>query len=245
MIKTILFDLDDTLLGNDMDTFLPQYFSLLDGFANEHLHVANFLPAVLKASQIMVANKDPLLTNNAVFWTEIKKLTGIDRVEAEPLFEEFYRVDFEQLQGATSKISTSAELIRTCFRDGYKLVIATNPMFPRSAVEARLRWAGIPVDEFAYALVTTIENMHATKPHDEYYGEILEMVNCAPQDALMVGDDWKRDIEPAVRMGLSTYWIQLPGKTLPGTPAPSAYGSLAGLLAKLEAGWLTRVAETV
>jgi FMN phosphatase YigB (HAD superfamily) len=237
MIKTILFDLDDTLLGNDMDTFLPQYFALLNKYAAKHLDVMDFMPSVLKASETMTRNTDPALTNNEVFWQEINKLIDLDYVEAGALFDEFYRGEFNQLQGITETFPVAADLIRTCFRKGFKVVIATNPMFPRTAVEARLNWAGIPLTDFPYELVTTIENMHATKPHQAYYCEILAELNCSPAEALMVGDDWQRDMEPAAGVGLFTYWIQLPGSILPDAALPSAYGSLEGLLARIESGW--------
>lgn len=242
MIKTVLFDLDDTLLGNDMDVFLPQYFALLDKYAARCLGVANFIPSVLKASELMTRNTDPALTNNEVFWQEIDKLVTLDRMESDRLFDDFYRGEFNQLQSITETVPGAVDIVHTCFRKGYKVVIATNPMFPRTAVEARLKWAGIPESDFPYELVTTIENMHATKPHQEYYREILAGVDCAPSEALMVGDDWQRDIEPAAAVGLHTFWIQLPGKTPVDAALPSAYGSLEGLLARIESGWLHQLA---
>ena len=237
MINTILFDLDDTLLGNDMDTFLPHYLVLLDKYAAKHLNVVDFVPSVMKASEAMTRNTDPALTNNEVFWQEINGLIGLDFVETAALFDNFYRGEFNQLQGITETLPAATDLIRICLRKGYKVVIATNPMFPRTSVEARLNWAGIPVTEFPYELVTTIENMHTTKPHQAYYREILAEVNCSPSETLMVGDDWQRDIKPAAGVGLFTYWIQLPGTTLPDAALPSAYGSLEGLLARIESGW--------
>lgn len=245
MIKTILFDLDDTLLGNDMDSFLPQYFALLDKFAARQLGEVNLIPAILKASEIMTQNTDPSLTNNEVFWQEFNSILGHDAIEDAAIFDEFYRGEFNQLQGATQTIPVAADLLRACFSKGYEIVIATNPMFPRTAVEARLNWAGVPETDFSYKLVTTIENMHATKPHQAYYREILAEIDCSPTEALMVGDDWQRDIVPAAGVGLSTYWIQLPGAMLPDAALPSAYGSLDGLLARLEAGWLHELPVSV
>jgi FMN phosphatase YigB (HAD superfamily) len=238
MIKTILYDLDDTLLGNNMDVFLPPYFAMVDKFAAEQLGIEELLPHMMRASELMVRNTDPSLTNSEVFWQEIERLTGLNHVETAPLFDDFYRGQFNQLQGITETLPAAVEMMRTCFRNGYDIVIATNPMFPRAAVEARLKWAGIPQAYFPYKLVTTIENMHATKPHQAYYAEILAKVNCAPEEALMVGDDWQRDIEPAAGLGLFTYWIQLPGTTIPDETLPAAYGSLEGLLARIESGWL-------
>ena len=53
-------------------------------------------------------------------------------------------------------------------------------MFPHQAVEARLAWAGVPVTEYPYTLVTSYENMHAAKPHQAYYQEILAKIGCRP-----------------------------------------------------------------
>ncbi len=241
MIKTVLFDLDDTLLGNNMENFLPHYFALLEKYAVRHLGISGFVPPMLRATEVMTRNTNPSLTNSDVFWREVSGLIDLDRATAEPLFDEFYRGEFNQLQDTTETFPAAAELVSTCFRNGYDVVIATNPMFPRTAVEARLEWAGVSLSDFPYKLVTTYENMHATKPHREYYEQILAEINCAPAEALMVGDDWRRDIEPAAALGLFTFWIQPPGASLPDPSLPSAYGSLAGLLARIESGWLQRL----
>jgi len=38
----------------------------------------------------------------------------------------------------------------------------------------------------------------------------LERLNCAPAEAVMVGDDWEQDIAPAGRLGLHTFWVAPP-----------------------------------
>ena len=96
--------------------------------------------------------------------------------------------------------------MRAAFARGLAVIIATNPLFPTTAIEQRLAWAGVPVDEYPYALVTTYENMHAAKPQPAYYREILAAIDCPPDRALMVGDDWKNDIAPAAAVGLHTFW---------------------------------------
>ncbi len=128
----------------------------------------------------------------------------------------------------TEKWPAAVELVRTAFAKRLQVVIATNPMFPRTAVETRLEWAGVPASDFPYTLITTYENMHAVKPHQAYYQEILDKVGCKAENALMVGDDWQRDIEPAAALGLFTYWIQLPGTTPPDASLPTAYGFPGG-----------------
>ena len=237
MIKAILFDLDNTLLGNDMDIFLPHYFAWCGPFAQRYMPEEEFIRAMLLSSRTMVENTDPAVTNNEVFWERFSVLSGLDRqIEAD--FDSFYRDEFGQLQDITEYTPIAAQIMDTCMQRGLQIVIATNPMFPRRAIEARLSWAGVPVTKYPYDLVTTIENMHATKPHEVYYREILQEINCVPSEALMVGDDWDRDIEPAINLGLFTYWIQISQAERPQGILPTAQGTLEELAQRLNEGWL-------
>jgi HAD superfamily hydrolase (TIGR01549 family) len=239
MIKTVLFDLDDTLLENDMDRFLPPYFALCGEFGQQYLPGDEFIRALLTASRAMVKNVDPTTTNNEVFWARFIELTGLDHELVEEGFKNFYRQEFEQLREVTRRTPLAAQVVQWCFDQNLDVVIATNPMFPRRAVEARLSWAGVPVSKYPYALVTTIENMHATKPNQAYYRQILDSVGCRADEALMVGDSGRNDIEPAVNLGLFTYWIQLPEAELPDGVKPTAQGTLKELVDRLSDGWLS------
>jgi FMN phosphatase YigB (HAD superfamily) len=238
MIEAILFDLDDTLLGNDTAVFMPGYFSLLGEHAQKRLNRDQFMQGLLLGTQAMMQNAAPTETNRGVFWHTFQQATGLDPDELEPFFDEFYRNEFSQLAALTQSRPIAAQLVRSCFKWGLRIVIATNPLFPRTAIEARLAWAGVPVSEFAYDLVTTYQNMHAAKPHQAYYCEILEKIECSPVEALMVGDDWERDMVPAAALGLHTYWIQPDGQEPPEANIASDYGSLASLYDRLQAGWL-------
>lgn len=239
MIKTILFDLDDTLLGNDMDVFLPQYFSLCGHVARNHQPQEEFIQSMLLASRSMVANTDPDVTINDVFWQRFGEITGLDSDLVAADFDDFYRGEFEQLRDVTQYKPRAAQIMDWCFDQDLQVVIATNPMFPRLAIETRLSWAGVPVSKYPYALVTTMENMHFTKPHVGYYNEILHRVGFQPHEALMIGDDGTRDIEPAANLGLFTYWIRLPQADLPQGVIPTAQGTFEDLARRLNNGWLS------
>ena len=98
------------------------------------------------------------------------------------------------------------ESVREVLSDeGYRVVIATNPLFPATAIEQRLDWAG--VRDFPYALVTTMENSHFSKPNPRYYEEILAKIQSAPETTWMIGDNPTNDIIPARTLGLKTWWI--------------------------------------
>ena len=242
MIEAILFDLDDTLLRNDMDKFLPAYFGLLGKHASRFLDRERFLQELLFGTQAMIASEDTAVSNRDVFWNTFQSRTGLDPDELEPFFDLFYRETFPQLRGTTEKRPDALPLVQLCLERGLKIVIATNPLFPARAIYERLDWAGVPVAAFDYDLVTTYENMHATKPHPAYYNEILAAIDCPPQAALMIGDDWKNDIIPASGLGIRTYWIAQNGAEPPESALAAGYGTLADLLNRLQNGWLETLA---
>ena len=157
----------------------------------------------------------------------------------EPLVDSFYREQFPALQSATGRKPVASKLIKTCFDHDLKVVIVTNPLFPRQAIEDRLEWAGVPVRENDYVLVTTYENMHSAKPAIVYYREILTNINVKADRALMVGDDWENDIVPASQVGLITYWISEEADDLPESEVSvDGRGSLASFYHLLSGGWL-------
>ncbi|MGB3713989.1 MAG: HAD family hydrolase [Candidatus Promineifilaceae bacterium] len=206
-VKAILFDLDDTLLGNDIDGFLKSYFPLLASYVSPYIDEGKFVDELMNGTQAMIRNTDPSMTNSEVFWSVFSARTGLEKTKFEPHVSTFYQYEFGKLRSKTIRLPEAESLIRSCFDQGYRLVIATNPLFPKSAIEQRLSWAGVPATEFSYDLVTTYENMHACKPHREYYDEILSHLGVEPELAIMVGDDWDNDIGGATQAGLHTYWI--------------------------------------
>jgi len=124
---------------------------------------------------------------------------------------------------------------------GLSVVVATNPLFPQRAIEHRLEWAGLPVSQYDFALVTTYENMHAAKPQPAYYREILATVGVRPEQALMVGDDWKNDIAPAAAAGLYTYWIAAEDAAPPDPSILHGQGTLDALAERVANGWLEQL----
>jgi len=244
MLKAILFDLDDTLLGNPMETFVVAYFQALTR------HVAHLIPPerliseLMRATQAMEINDGNGPTNEETFAAVFYPALGHERAALEPLFERFYAEEFPKLRTLTQPRAEARLLVEWAFEHGLQVIIATNPLFPRTAIEQRLEWAGVPVTEFDYALVTTYEDMHATKAHPAYYREIVTRLGRQPGECLMVGDDWGRDIAPAASVGIPVYWIAEPDDAPPSLPPHRGdkrgvlvgQGTLAGLW-----GWVREV----
>lgn len=243
MLKALLLDLDNTLLGNEMKHFMPRYFALIA----EHMAPVTqdaafeFVPAMIAATRQVIANTRPELTNQALFWEALEQETSWDwSARNGPAFlDRFYQGSYNQLQAVTKFRPAAVALVEWAFERGLQVVIATNPLFPQRAIEKRLDWAGVPTDRYAYTLVTHQGNMHATKPTLAYYEEILAKIGRSAEETLMVGDDWKNDIQPAHRVGMFTYWITMEEPA--GPPEPMIcddFGSLVLLYHKLQDGWL-------
>jgi FMN phosphatase YigB (HAD superfamily) len=239
MLKAILFDLDDTLLGNSMETFVPAYFQALTRYVAHLIPPRRLISELLRSTQAMEINDGTGPTNEETFAAIFYPALGHERTELEPIFQRFYEEKFHTLKDLTQPLPEARPLVECAIERGLQVAIATNPLFPRSPIEQRLEWAGVSVAEFDYALVTSYENMHATKAHPAYYREVLAWLGRQPDECLMVGDSWEHDIAPAASVGIPGYWVTDPTTTPPTlTLAPGkllGLGTLASLLTWLRA----------
>jgi FMN phosphatase YigB (HAD superfamily) len=238
-IDAVLFDLDDTLLENDMDYFLSRYFPMISDYVQPMIEREQFMKELLFATQEMIQNQDPCVTNHDIFWSVFCQRTGLEQEEMEPFVDRFYQQNFPNLREATKPKSIAINLVQLCFDSCLKVVIATNPLFPLKAIEHRLEWAGVSVKDFNYALVTAYENMYSAKPNPAYYREILSEIEIEPNRAIMVGDDWENDIIPAKAIGLFTFWVSDEAKSWPErTIEVDGFGTLDDLYNQFMNGWL-------
>jgi FMN phosphatase YigB (HAD superfamily) len=222
VLSAVLFDLDGTLLDIDIDAFLRVYFAQLGPAVADllgGLHDARTaLDAVLDATRAM-GDPHPDITNQQAFDARFEELTGhaLRNKESAAFLTRFYEQVFPTLRGEIGPHAGARECVEAALELGLKVAIATNPIFPKAAIEERICWAGVsdlPVD-----VVTTYENMHATKPHAAYFFEVAEKLGVAPNDALMVGDDRFLDL-PAADVGMRTFFVgsgPAPGADWTGT----------------------------
>ncbi|MHA1594177.1 MAG: HAD family hydrolase, partial [Candidatus Baldrarchaeia archaeon] len=104
------------------------------------------------------------------------------------------------------KVEGARELIEKLFECGYKVGILTDPITSESAVLMRMKWVG--VSGFPYCIITTGENMHAIKPHPEYFREALSRCGARPENSVLIGDDTRRDIAGAKNFGMRAILIK-------------------------------------
>jgi FMN phosphatase YigB (HAD superfamily) len=182
-IRAVLFDLDDTLLENNMDRFVKEYFGLLTPHMAHLVPPEKFVSALIKATYAMIKNDDSAITNRQAFIHDFFPRVGWKAEEMMPLFDDFYAVKFDQLRSLTRPNPSAREAVQTAFDRGCDVVIATNPIFPETAIRQRMEWAGIA--DFPFKLVTSYEVMHFAKPSTSYYIEIMRHIGRNPDQCIM------------------------------------------------------------
>jgi len=222
VINTLLFDLDDTLLGNDMGTFLPAYFGRLGAAFAATPGSERLVPEMLSATQAMMANQDPERRLIDVFADCFSQGTAWSRADWEPRFEQFYAGGYRDLRTVTTPRPEARQVLEWAIARGYQVAIATNPLFPSAAMNERLRWAGL--DNLPFALVTSVDSSHFAKPRPEFYAEVLARLGRKPEQALMIGNDWDNDIVPAAALGMITYWVTPNGAAGGGSRTAASRG---------------------
>lgn len=220
-----------------MDVFIPPYFRALAAKLSDVVPRETLLDALLASTRAILQTRGKRAqTNSEVFWNDfLPRLGRVDK-DLDLLIEAFYRDDFDRLAIFTASKPAARPAVQAAFDHGYTVVIATQPVFPRTAIEHRLMWA--EVDDFPYALITSYENMHTAKPDPAYYLEICEMIGHDPTSCLMVGNDPKADIQPAAAVGMKTFWLcDLGQKRIRDLPATYT-GALPDVQRLIESGAL-------
>ncbi|MEW6398078.1 MAG: HAD family hydrolase [Bacillota bacterium] len=231
-VGVLLFDLDGTLLGLDIDAFVPIYFGALARRFDGLLPASDLVDAILASTWTMISDRDLSRSNEEAFWSDFLPRVSIAREKLDPLFTAFYRDEFPSLGYLAAALPEARRVLEHAVAKGYTLVLATNPLFPRVAIRERMRWGRI--DDFPFALVTAYEDMHACKPHPEYYREILDLVGARPEECLMVGNDVQEDLAASL-LGIRTFLVEGPYLRDKGEPhyRPDLRGALADLITLL------------
>lgn len=204
MIKNVLFDLDGTLLKMDEKVFVKAYFSALcKNVAPLGYDKDNLIESVWKGMFAMV-NNDGTRKNDEVFWDAFKNAYGERVLKDRDVFDKFYENEFNTVGEYANVSDVSGRVVKELKSRGYKLVIASNPVFPLVAQRARLIWAGVDPDDFIY--VTSYENSSFSKPNVMYYNEIMSKLNMSPDESIMIGNDVNEDMV-AKDAGLNVYLV--------------------------------------
>ena len=204
-MKTVLFDLDGTLLPLDQEAFGKAYiFGMAKYMAPYGYDLQELIRGITVGTGAMVKN-DGADTNEEVFWRYFSRQMGRDARADEPYFEEYYRTEFQKVREVCGFNPKSAEVIAFLKQAGCRVVLATNPLFPRIATYSRAAWAGM--DPADFDLITTYENSRHCKPNPEYYRDVLADLGEKAENCIMVGNDVQEDMLAAQEAGIQVFLL--------------------------------------
>jgi HAD superfamily hydrolase (TIGR01509 family) len=205
MLKAVLFDLDGTLLPMDQKIFTKDYFGRLMrricpfGYTPE-----SFLTSMQAGIAAMVRNDDSR-TNEEAYWEAYTAVSGKEILNHMDVFEDFYETEFDEVAASCGRNPESARLVHALRARGIRVILATNPMFPRIATQKRIAWAGLTPEDFE--LYTTYEDFGTCKPNPAYYRDILNRTGLTPDECIMVGNDVAEDMMAAAKAGIRGFLL--------------------------------------
>ncbi|MGD8192844.1 HAD family hydrolase [Brevibacillus ginsengisoli] len=200
--NTLLFDLDGTLLGMRTEEFVHQYIGEISKFLGDRFDTKLVVQSVFGATKAMIMSREPDKTNEQVFTETFLEQTGIAKEEIWPIFDQFYQEVFPNLSHLTYPSPLAKQIVEAAKEAGYRVVVATNPVFPRDAIHSRLAWIELSPDDFE--LVTVYEESHHTKPNLGYFQEICDRIGVTPADCIMIGNHMQEDMV-ASKLGMTTF----------------------------------------
>jgi FMN phosphatase YigB (HAD superfamily) len=236
-IQAVLFDLDGTLINVDMERFVPSYLHRLTKYMSSQVNPSRAIQSLHSAVASMFANTDVEKTLEDVLLEVLQsELLVSPELYAECL-DLFCQNDLEELRTLVTGHPLSTPLIDSSLARGWKVVLATNPIFPQKVIDARVDWGDLDSDAFHH--VTSYETAHFCKPNPLFFEEILDRLQLSAEACLMVGNDTLHDLS-ASQVGmqtclLTTWRIHRPGARY----KPDWQGSHEELLALFEAEILT------
>ena len=204
-IEAILFDLDGTLLQADMQNFIPRYLRSLASYCTEKATVSQFETELLAIIYDLIKTAgDGSRTNEERVYSRMLKKLSISESMMRNSLSQFKKNNLEELQKWVHPIPLAGQIVQECQEKGVPLVLATNPVFPKFVIQARMRWAGLKEESFTY--ITSYENSYYCKPQAGYFQAIVDRLGIAAEKCLMVGNDFDHDLA-AGAIGIKTYLV--------------------------------------
>ncbi len=202
--NAVLFDLDGTLLPMDMEAFTADYMKRLCAY----LAPLGYEPSLVAEAMwhgigAMVKN-DGTRTNEEAFWEVFTKRFGDKALKEKQTLVDFYRSEFPKIQSSCGYTPIAKKAVDAIKRAGYRVILATNPLFPAMATEHRIRWAGFEPSEFEF--FTAYEDSRHCKPNLDYYRDVLAKASLSADECLMVGNDAEEDMI-AEKLGMKVFLL--------------------------------------
>lgn len=235
MELTLLVDLDDTLISSRNEAFTSAYLKALGHHLASYFPPDKLIHELLSATEHMIRNQDPARTLEQTFDQVFYPALEVSRADLQPALDDFYSRVYPSLQANMVRHEEAIRFVTRAISKGFRVAIATNPLFPRTAIVQRLEWAGLPPDRIPFSLISSYETFHFAKPNPAFYAEVMAQLGWPEGPTIMVGNDLYEDIAPAAVLGLGTFWMTADHREPPeGSPRANHRGDLFDLAAWLD-----------
>lgn len=233
MTLTLLLDLDGTLLDNDQNAFFAAFAQTWLAALSRHAEPGALSAGFQAGVRAMLLNRDPALTLSDAFYRAfLARVPGVAEPALRSDVEVYYREVYPSLEGNTRPRPSAVRLVDWAFSQGYQVAIATNPLFTHFAVQERLRWAGLPAEEYPFVLLSANESFHFAKS-PAFYAELMGRLGWPDGPVLMAGDDLQLDVVPARALGLPVFHVIANG-TDASSDGATQHGAIESLRPWLE-----------
>lgn len=203
MPKTIIFDIDETLyiytplhrisLGA-LDTYCVDRLGLAPGeFAQAWPRVYREVTAELGFGNSCI--HDILLRSQIIL-----EQKGINPL---PHARILYQMYWSNILDRMVPCEGVHEFLKKARQAGIRLGLATDMM--TDIQYQKLERLNL-IDAFDF--IVTSEEAGFEKPQEGFFRKVLEKTGCRPEDCLMIGDNWDKDIVGAFGVGMPAIWFR-------------------------------------
>lgn len=191
-VQAVLFDLDGTLIDVDMQVFIPLYLRRLAARLEAYVEPRRALATLRAAVMAMLGGTDGQRSLEALLRSKLGEELQLAWSDYQAGLVTFCREDLAELRPLIKPHPLARDLVEACLGRGWRVVLATNPIFPREVIAARLAWSGL--DDLPFQPVTSYETSRQCKPHPGFFHDLLAELGLPAQACLMVGNDTLHDL---------------------------------------------------
>ncbi len=204
-VDTLLIDLDGTLVDMGGLFVSIDFFRHALAHLKAQLGLKKGLKVLYRVHREMTRKETPLaiagFTNDQKVIRALAKAADINEDTARSLLDELLRSVFPRLERHFKPVPGAQDFIQWA-KPRYKLILATNPVWPVDVIIQRVQWAGINSSDFVF--ISNAANMHHIKPDRRYYEEILKLNQLNPEQCLHIGNEIEMDF-PATDAGIAVF----------------------------------------
>lgn len=205
MLKAVFFDLDGTLLPLDEDLFIKIYFKLLCKRLAPVGYESEKLVKVIWAGTKKMYQNDGSVNNETAFWNNFIECYGEDKIKDKPFVDDFYVNEFKEVKSSCKENPYAKEIVNFCKENNLKVILSTNPLFPKNGTLTRMSFIDLVEDDFEY--ITTYENSSYCKPNPKYFLDLLNKFNLKPEEVILFGNNTYEDGDCSYACGIKCYMV--------------------------------------